>query len=320
MTLSRRTFIAVVGAGVLPLPRAFSQVFPTRPITLVCPWPPGGGGDLQLRTLAKAVGASLGQNMIVENRPGATGTIGAGSIVHAKPDGYTLAQSHNAVLRQPYVTATSWDAARDFTYIIGVSDNPFGLVVKADSPWRTFQEFIDHARQHPGTLTIAVPGKGSPGHQMADQIAAVRGIQWTTVPYKGTADSLQALIGGHVSAAAESTGWVPYVDSGRARLLAVFSERRMKRYPNAPTLKELGVNAADHSPWGIVGPAGMDPAVVKTLHDAFRKAMEEPAFAAVLGALAQEPVYMGSNDYRKYALDAIPFQKTLVEKYGLKQN
>ena len=320
MNLSRRAFIAALCAAGMPLPRAFAQAFPSRPITLVCPWPPGGGGDLQLRTLAKVAGAILGQNMVVENRPGATGTIGAGSIVRAKPDGYTLAQSHNAVLRQPYVTPTPWDAAKDFTYIIGVSDNPFGLVVKADSPWRTFQELLDHARQNPGTVTIAVPGKGSPGHQMADQIAAVRGVQWTTVPYKGTADSLQALIGGHVTAAAESTGWVPYVDSGRARLLAVFSNRRMKRYPNAPTLKELGVNAADYSPWGIVGPAGMDSAVVKTLHDAFRKAMEEPEFTAVLGALAQEPVYMGSDDYRKYALDAIPFQKTLVDKYGLKQN
>ena len=320
MTLSRRTFIAALCAAGLPLPRAVAQAFPSRPITLVCPWPPGGGGDLQLRTLAKAAGAILGQNMIVENRPGATGTIGAASIVRAKPDGYTLAQSHNAVLRQPYVTTTSWNAVKDFTYIIGVSDNPFGLVVKTDAPWRSFQEFLDYARQNPGVVTIAVPGKGSPGHQMADQIATARGLQWTPVPYKGTADSLQALIGGHVTAAAESTGWVPYVDSGRARLLAVFSDRRMKRYPNVPTLKELGVNAADYSPWGIVGPAGMTPTVVKTLHDSFKKAMDEPEFAAALGALAQEPVYMNSDEYRKYAIDAIPFQTTRVDKYGLKQN
>ena len=320
MRLWGKMFIAALLAIALPASSAWSQAFPSRPLTLVCPWPPGGGGDLQLRTLAKAAGAILGQNVVVENRPGATGTIGAASIVRAKPDGYTLAQSHNAVLRQPYVTATTWDAGKDFTYIIGVSDNPFGLVVNADAPWRSFQEFLDYARQNPGVVTIAVPGKGSPGHQMADQIASARSVQVTPVPYKGTADSLQALMGGHVTAAAESTGWVPYVDGGRARLLAVFTERRMKRYPNVPTLKELGVNAADYSPWGIVGPAGMDPAVVRVLHDALRKAMEEPEFTAVLGALAQEPVYMGSDDYRKYALDAIPFQKTLVEKYGLKQN
>jgi len=320
MKLSRRKFLAALAAGGLPLSHALSQAFPSRPVTLICPWPPGGGGDLQLRTLAKAAGAILGQNMIVENRPGATGTIGAASIVRARPDGYTLAQSHNAVLRQPYVTATSWDASKDFTYIIGVSDNPFGLIVKADSPWRSFQEFIDYARQNPGMATVAVPGKGSPGHQMADQIAATRNLQWTTVPYKGTADSLQALMGGHVSAAAESTGWVPYVDGGRARLLAVFTDRRMKRYPSVPTLKELGVNAVDYSPWGIVGPAGMDPTVVKTLHDALKKAMEEPEFSAVLGALAQEAVYMSAEDYRRYALDAIPYQKALVEKYGLRQN
>ena len=320
MRLSKRVFLAALLACGMSLSSALSQTFPSRPITLVCPWPPGGGGDLQLRALARGAGAILGQNVVVENRPGATGTIGAASIVRAKPDGYTLAQSHNAVLRQPYVTTTTWDATKDFTYIIGVSDNPFGLVVKADAPWRSFQEFLDYARQNPGVVTIAVPGKGSPGHQMADQIASARSVQVTPVPYKGTADSLQALMGGHVNAAAESTGWVPYVDGGRARLLAVFTERRMKRYPNVPTLKELGVNAADYSPWGIVGPAGLEPSVAKTLHDAFKKAMEEPEFAAVLGALAQESVYMSSDDYRKYVLDAIPFQKTLVEKYGLKQN
>lgn len=258
--------------------------------------------------------------MIVDNRAGATGTLAASFIARARPDGYALAQSHNAVLRQPFISATQYDPAKDFTYIIGVSDNPFGLVVKADSPWRSFQDFLDHARQNPDKVTIAVPGIGSPGHLVTDQIANTQKIHWTPVPYKGTADSLQALMGGHVTAAAESTGWVPYVDSGRMRLLAVFGSRRLKRYPNVPTLKELGVDVADFSPWGIVGPAGIDPAITRTLHDAFKKAMEEPEFVALLGTLAQEPLYMSGDAYRKYVLEAIPFQKTIVEKYGLKQN
>lgn len=317
---TRRRFIAGAMAAGIPATRAIAQAFPARPITLVCPWPPGGGGDLQLRALAKAAGGLLGQSIVVENRPGATGTIGATTIARAKPDGYALAQSHNAVLRQPFIAPTPYDPAKDFTYIIGVSDNPFGMVVKADAPWRTFAEFLEHARRHPGTVTIAVPGRGSPGHLVADEVGTRQKVEWTVVPFKGTADSMQALLGGHVTAAAESTGWVGHVDGGRARLLAVFGQRRLRKYPGVPTLKELGVDVADYSPWGIVGPAGMEPAIVRTLHDAFKRAMDEPEFVALLASLAQEPIYMSSDDYRKYALDAIPFQRSIVEKYGLKQN
>lgn len=275
---------------------------------------------MQLRTLAKLVGAVLGQNMLIENRPGATGTVGPGSIVRAKPDGYTLAQSHNAVLRQPFVTETPWDAAKDFTYIIGISDNPFGLVVRADSPWQTLEQFLDHARKNPRTVTIGVPGLGSPGHVIGESIGAGQRIEWTVVPYKGTADSLQNLAGGHVTAAAESTGWAPLVDAGKLRLLAVFGNQRLKKYAAVPTLKERGIELSDVSPWGIVGPAGMDAAVVRILHDAFRKAMQEQEFIALLEKLAQEPVYMSTEQYRDYALKAIPMQKSLVERYGLRQN
>jgi tripartite-type tricarboxylate transporter receptor subunit TctC len=320
MDLSRRDFVGALAAIGLPISSAFAQGFPARTITLICPWPAGGGADTQMRGLAKGAGAVLGQTVIVENRPGATGTLAAAFTARARPDGYTLAQSHNAVLRQPFITATQYDAAKDFTYIIGISDNPFGLVVKADSPWGSFEEFLNHARQNPDKVTIAVPGIGSPGHLVADQIVATQKVRWTPVPYKGTADSMQALLGGHVTAAAESTGWVPFVESGRLRLLAVFGNRRLKKYPNVPTLKEVGIDVADFSPWGIVGPAGMDPFVTKTLHDAFKKAMEDPEFVTLLGTLAQEPLYMSGDAYRKYAVDALPFQKSVVEKYGLRQN
>lgn len=273
-----------------------------------------------MRLLAKAVGALLGEKVVVENRPGATGTLAAAAVARMKPDGYSVAQSHDGVLRQPFISPSGYDPAIDFTYIIGVSENVFGLVVKADSPWRTFQEFIDHTRRNPGAVTIAVPGRGSPGHRACDSIAAAQRLQWTTVPYKGTVDSLNGLMGGHVTAAAEASAWVTHVDSGRLRLLAAFGGKRLKRYPNVPTLRELGVDAAEFSPWGMVGPAGMEPAIVKTLHDAFRRAMDDPEFVSLLDTLGQEPIYMSSETYRKYALEAIPFQKAVVEKYGLRQN
>ena len=320
MRVSRRTFMGTALVMSLPFRAVLAQGFPSRPVTFLCPWPAGGGGDLQMRVLAKSVGAILGEKVVVENKPGATGTLAAAGVARMKPDGYSVAQSHDGVLRQPSITPSGYDPATDFTYIIGVSENVFGLVVKADSPWRSIQDFMEYARLNPGAVSIAVPGRGSPGHRACDSLAAAHKVKWTTVPYKGTVDSLNALMGGHVTAAAEASTWVTHVDSGRLRLLAAFGDKRLKRYPNVPTLKESGFDIVEFSPWGIVGPAGMEPAVVRALHDAIRRAMDEPEFVALLETLGQEPVYMSSDAYRKYALEAIPFQKTVVEKYGLRQN
>jgi tripartite-type tricarboxylate transporter receptor subunit TctC len=258
---------------------------------------------------------------VIENRPGAAGAMGAAAVVRAKADGYTLSQSHNGSIRYPYMVPNApYDPNKDFTYILGISDNPFGLVVRSDSPWQTLDQFLKHAQQTPGAVSVAVPGTGSPGHLVADQIAAAAKIQWNVIPFKGTADSMNSLLGGHVTAAAESTGWATYVDSGRLRLLGVFTDRRMKKYPNVPTLKEAGINASDFSPWGIVGPAGMDPAVVRTLHDAFKAAMEHPEFAALLTSLSQQTHYMTGDEYRKYVAEAAQHQKGVVEKYNLRQS
>ena len=320
MRMRRRTIIGAALALGLPFRASLAQGYPARPITFHCPWPAGGGGDLQMRVLAKLVGAILGEKVVVENKPGATGTLAAASVARMKADGYSVAQSHDGVLRQPFITPSGYDPATDFTYVIGVSENVFGLVVKADSPWRSFQEFMDYARQNPNAVAIAVPGRGSPGHRVCDSLAAAYKLKWTIVPYKGTVDSLNGLMGGHVTAAAEASAWVTHVDSGRLRVLAVFGSRRLKRYPNVPTLKDLGLDIVEFSPWGIVGPAGMEQAVVKTVHDAVKRAMDDPEFVALLETLGQEPIYMSSDAYRKYALEAIPFQKAVVEKYGLRQS
>ena len=316
----KRRELMIAGAGALALATTSKaqSAYPTRPITLICPWPPGGGADVQLRMLAKVMTISLGQPVVVENRPGATGSLGALALVQAKPDGYTIAQSHNGVLRQPFIATTPYDPLKDFTYIIGVSDNPFGLVVREDSPIRNLEQFLQHARSNPGKVNIAVPGKGSPGHLVSDQIALQYDLKWTTVPYRGTANSMQALLAGEVDAAAESTGWVPFVESAKMRLLAVFGRQRMKKFPAVPTLVEQKINAMDFSPWGIVGPAGMDSAIVAKLHDTIRRAMETPEFVNLLASLGQEPVYMSPAKYVEYVREAVPQQKLIVEKYNLK--
>ena len=316
--MNRRDLLAAC-AGTAMAGAAWAQgTYPTRPITLICPWPPGGGADVQLRMLAKLMSAQLGQNVVVENRPGATGSLGAVALMQAKPDGYTLAQSHNGVLRQPFIAPTPYDPLKDFTYIIGVSDNPFGLVVREDREWKTLEQFIEHARRNPGKVNIGVPGRGSPGHLVSDQIASQFDLKWTVVPYRGTANTMQALLAGEIDAAAESTGWVPFVEGNKARLLAVFSRQRFKKFPNVPTLVEQKIQAWDYSPWGIVAPAGLDPAIATRLHDAIRRVMDNPEFVNLLATLAQEPLYMSPQRYLEYVREAMPQQKVIVEKYNLK--
>ena len=319
MSLTRRDVVAAGAAfGALAVPtRLLAKGFPSQPIKLICPWPPGGGADAQMRALAVAAGKVFGQQVIIENKAGATGTLGLATLVNAKPDGYTLAQATNAVYRQGFIAKTAYDPTKDFSYIIGVSAFNFGLVVRADSPWKTIGDLVAYAKKNPGNVTFGTFGIGSPPQTVMDRIAARHGIQITHVPFKGTAEGMTALKGGHLDAIADGTGWAQFVDAGHFRLLAVFGEKRLKQWPNVPTLKELGYDIAEVAPWGLVGPKGIDPQIVKTLHDGFKKAMEEPDFLKALDLLVQEPMYMSTEDYRKYSLGQIPIQKAIVEKYKL---
>lgn len=308
---------AFIGAAVPRL--ALAQAFPNKPITLIRPWPPGGGADAQTRALANAASKVFGQQVVIENRSGATGTVGAASLLNAKADGYTLSQATNAVYRQPFIGKTVYDPAKDFTYILGVTSFNFGLVVRSESPYKSMAELMEAAKAAPGKLTYGTFGNGSPPQTVMDRLEAKNGAQMTHILFKGTAEGIIALRGGHIDALADGTGWAQFVDGGQFRLLAVFGDKRLKRWPNVPTLKELGYDVAEVSPWGIIGPKGIEPAVVKVLHDGFRKAMDDPEFLKALELLVQEPTYMSTEDYRTYSLGQIPVQKAIVEKYKLAQ-
>ncbi len=318
MNAALRATAAVLGllGSLLALP-AGGQSFPAKPIMLICPWPPGGGADAQMRALAQAATKAFGQQVIIENRAGAIGTIGPSTLVNARGDGYYLSQATNAVYRQPFITKTAYDPEKDFTYIIGISGFSFGLAVRADSGWKTVDDLVRYAKANPGKITFGTFGIGSPPQTVMDRIAAKHGIEWVHLAFKGTSESVTALKGGHVQAIADGTGWGPFVDSGDFNLLATFGAKRLARWPNVPTLKDLGYDIEEVSPWGIIGPKGMEPAVVKALHDGFRKAMQDAAFLKMLENLMQEPLYMSSDEYRRYSLGQIPVQRAIVEKYGL---
>jgi tripartite-type tricarboxylate transporter receptor subunit TctC len=310
--------LALACATTLLLPAAPAAAFPDKPITVLCAFPAGAGADASLRALAQAAGRHLGQTIIVDNRPGVAGTLAATALLNARPDGYTLAQVTNTLVRQPFIAKTNYDPARDFTYLIGITAFEFGLVVRADAPWKTLDELLAYAKEHPAKVTYGTSGVGTAQHQVMERLAEARGIRWTHAPYKGTAPLLNDLQGGHLAAVSDTSGWAPFVDAGKFRLLAVYGQQRLKRWGQVPTLRESGFDIAESVPWGLVAPAGLDPAIARKLHDAFRKAMDDPQFLASLSLLGQEPRYMGSEEYRKYMLDRTPIERAVVERYHLR--
>jgi tripartite-type tricarboxylate transporter receptor subunit TctC len=213
---------------------------------------------------------------------------------------------------------TNYDPASDFTWIIHLTGYTFGVVVRADSPLKTWGALVAYAKLNPGSLTYASPGNGTSLHIGMETIAQHAGVQFTHVPYKGYAEGALALAGGHVMAHADSTGWGEQVNAGKLRLLVTWGEKRTKRWPDVPTLKELGYPIVSTSPYGLAGPKGMDPATVKTLHDAFKKALLEPEFGKMLEKFDQEPYYLDSKDYAALAKKYIEDEQKTVRTLGLK--
>lgn len=312
--------VLLAAAIVLITGIAQAQQFPTRPVTLIVPWPAGGGTDIAMRALALATEKHLGGPIVIENRPGVGGTLGPGGMAaSARPDGYTVAQLPITVFRTPYMQKTNFDPAKDFTYVIHLTGYTFGVVVREEAPWKTFQELIDYARANPGKVNYGTPGTGTSPHITMEQIAKRTGIKWTQVPFKGGADNMNSLLGGHIDASADSTGWAELVNAGKFRLLVTWGAERTKNWPNVPTLKEVGIDMISNSPFGIGGPKGMDPAVVKVLHDAFKKGAEEQSYKDTIAKLDMEAHYMNTADYHAFAMQQVVEQKQLIEELRLKQ-
>ena len=296
---------------------ASAQQFPAKPITLICPWPAGGSSDLVMRAIAESVGKDLGQQMVIENRPGASGTMGAGVLVNARPDGYTLTQLPISVFRVPLMQKTPFDPLKDITYIINVTGYTFGLIVRTDAPWKDLAEFVAYAKANPDKVTYGTPGAGTTPHLAVEQFAIKAGIKLSHIPFKGFAENIQSLLGGHTMSLSDSTGWAPHVDAGKARLLATYGSKRTKRWPQVPTLLDAGYETVSDSPFGFGGPKGMDPKVVKILHDAFKKAMDDPKVLAMLEKYDQPLIYMNGDDYLKFAKKAMEDEKPLIERLGM---
>jgi tripartite-type tricarboxylate transporter receptor subunit TctC len=310
--------IALAAAAMLVSAHAGAQEYPTKPITLIVPWPAGGSTDISMRAIAESASKVLGQPIAIDNKAGGSGTVGPATMAAgAKPDGYTIAQIPITVFRLPLMQEVSWDPAKDFTYIVHLTGYTFGITTSSEGPFKTWKDVVDYAKQNPGKVTYATPGAGTSLHIGVEQIATLAGIKLTQVPFKGGAETNAAVLGQHTMLQADSTGWRPLVDAGKLRLLMVWTGSRSPNYKDVPTLKELGYPMVYDSPFGIAGPKGMDPKIVAKLHDAFKKALDDPAVVATLAKFDMVPNYKNTEDYKKFVGEVTESERKVVEKLGL---
>lgn len=311
------TAAAVAAPALLPAHVLAQDKFPNRPIKLIAPWPAGGSSDGVMRAFADSASKALGVPVVVENRPGAGGTMGAAAMVGAAPDGYTLTQLPLGIYRLPHMQKMSFDPVADLTHIVCLTGYTFGIACTADAPFKTLKEMVAYAKANPGKLEYGHTGTGTTPHLAIEEFSDKAGIQLNPIPFKGSAEIMQAILGGHIRVMSGTTEFAPHVQSGKLRLLATLGSKRNKAFPDVPTVKESGWDTITESPFGIGGPKGMDPAVVKVLHDAFRKTLEDPAVQATLDKFYMPTIYMSTAEYTAYAERTFKAEKATIERLGL---
>lgn len=286
--------------GLSPARASPPERWPTRPITLLVPWPAGGPTDLGMRVLAKSASRELGVPVVVENKPGAGGVIALGSLLTSPHDGYTIMQLPITIYRLPYLQNLSFDPARDIAPILQVSEITFGVVVNRNSKFQSFEAMLAFAKANPGKLVVGSTGYASTPHLVMADLFAREGIDYIHVPYKGASDELLALQSETIMVGVVGTGYAPLVEKGQLRLLATFNERRSPRWPDTPTLKELGYDISTTSPYGLGVARGTPQAIVRRLHDAFKAATLDPEHVAMLKKYDQEVAYLDTAQFGQY--------------------
>ena len=319
MTLTRRTFVLAGIAAPLAAPFvARAQSWPSGPIRIVVAYPPGGSTDAIMRLVQPGLQHRLGATIVIENRSGASGSVGTAAVVKSPPDGNTWLAVFDNHAANPFVLpGLPYDTEKDLDPVLLIGTAPYVITTAKAKPYQTLADVLAFAKENPGKLTYATPGTGTSLHIGMEQIAARAGIQLTHVPFKGGAETNAAVLGGHTSLQADSTGWKPLVEGGQLRLLAIWTAERSKVWPDTPTLKELGYPFVFDSPFGIAGPKGMDPEVVRKLHDAFKKALEEGAVIETMAKYDMVPRYLDTEGYRKAVEEVIASEQAALEKIGL---
>ena len=295
------------------------EKYPDRPINIIVGLPAGGSTDLQGRALVSAAGKILGQPGVVLNKPGGAYAVALMALKSEKPDGYTVGILGIGAILSQYINKVNFDTIKDFTPVMQYSLYQYGLVVRPDSPWGTLKEFIAYAKANPGKIHFSTAGLGSYQHLVMERLALKEKIKWIHIPYDGGIAAITSLLGSHVEASAQTTEWKKHVEAGKLRLLAVFSEKRMQDFPDVPTLRELGYDVAAPSLLCIVGPKGLSPLVVETLHEAFKKAMGDPDFIKVSRQFDLPLVYRGPQELAQHIVAINEELGPLIQSLGLRK-
>ncbi len=318
-TLTRRGLIATA-SSILAMPSIVrADNYPSQTIRMIVPWAAGGASDIVMRAIGDAASKVLGKPLIADNRSGAGGIMGAQMLAtQAQPDGYTISQMPMGVLRMPYmINSARFDPEKDFTWISQLSGYTFGVVVHKDSPFQTFQQMLDWAKEHPGELTYGTPGVGTSLHLTMEQIAVDRGLEFLHVPFRGVAETNTAVLGKSIMCSADVTGWAPLVKDGRMRLLCVWTPERIHQFPDAPTLRECGIDMVVTSPFGVGGPKGMDPAIVAKLDAAFEVALQDTIVKNLFEQLDLLPNYLNSAAYTASVMKTIADERPILQRLNL---
>jgi tripartite-type tricarboxylate transporter receptor subunit TctC len=290
--------------------------FPDSSVSLLVPYPAGGATDIAIRPLADAAKKALGQPVVVDNRSGGGGAVAMGAISGKKPDGYLLSVAATSLHRNSYVNKLPFDTVKDVTPVSRVGGYLYGILVRPDSPHKTLKDLVEYARANPGKVTYMASGVGTGGHIAMEELGNnAGGVKFSHIPSKGDPESNTALLGGHVDCISTTSGWIPLVEAGKLRLLATYGDKRMRRFPEAPTVAELGYKVVHNSPFGVFGPKGMAKNVVKVLDDAFKKATEDPTFMGAMDKYEMPIMYQTAEEFAKYWAEAYVEAGVQVKRY-----
>lgn len=294
-----------------------AENFPTKPISVIVGFGAGGSTDLAMRALANVASKTLGQPIVIENKPGGGGSLSISILAKKNPDGYNLGILNTGVLINQHIRPVNYDTDGDITPIIQFAQYQAGLVVRADSPWKTLNEFLEYAKSKPGGVSYSTAGVGTQQHLVMTRLGEQLGIKWTHVAYKSGPETLFAVEKGEVDASSQTAEWTAAVNDKRLRLLAVYGDTRMKEFPDVATLVESGYKIVAPSLLGIVGPSGMDPEKVEKLSQAFKNAMQDEKFLKITEQFSLRIAHQGPAEFRKTIANVNATWAPIIKQSGL---
>lgn len=320
-TLGRALMLMLAGLIAAGSTVAAATDFPTRNIELVVPYPPGGSSDALARAIAPGLEKALGGTIVVVNRPGAGGLVGATLVSKAKPDGHTiLIASSTALLLAPRFQKTEYDSLKDFTYMGLAARLVPMILVRTDSQWKTFEDLLAYAKNNPGKIRYGTSGPTSGTHVAMASMAKERGIEWVHVPFQGDGPVVNAILGGHIDVAGLFSVYLPHVKADTLRPLVSLMDTRVSMFPDVPTYKDLGFKfdaRGVQSITGIIAPAGVEPAIVAKYEAAIKHAVQTPEFQKTVDTLGMVTDFMPAAEYRRETEEGYHSSGRMLKEIGL---